>query len=142
MANYTVGNFLTPNNDNIATNFGGGVTEGFTGAGLDYASADAGSFFPTGTHNRNLVFIQPSTNTRGYFVVFDEFSGVGSGNVNLVFHPNAISRTEISHLTEYSTLVYRRFVGDATTGLDFFFATTPSNIDFYRGIIASSSGRA
>jgi len=142
IANYTVGNYLTPNQDNITTNFGSGVAEGFTGYGLDYAAAEAGDFFPVGTHNRSFLLVHPDTNTRGYFVVFDEFSGVGSGNISLAFHPNAISRTEIAPLTEYSTNVFRRFVSDASTGLDFFFATAPSNINFFRGIIASSSGGA
>lgn len=142
MLNYTVGNYLTPNDDGVTTDFGSGVTEGFTGQGLDYVSADSGSFVTTGNHTRNFLLMHPTTNTRGYFVVFDEFSGVGGGNVNLVFHPNAISRTQITPLTEYSVQVFRRFQADVSTGLDFFFATPPSDVEFYRGVIASSSGGA
>lgn len=140
--NYTVGNYLSPNQDSHTTNFGNGLTESFTGNGLDYARGDSGAFFTPGTHNRNFLMVHPSTGSQGYFLVIDDFTGQSTGTLNLVFHPNGLSRTEVTPLTEYTTPIFRRVQADATTGLSLFFGSAPANIQFYPGIIASINGGA
>ena len=82
--------------------------------------------------------IHPADDVNGYFVSFDEFSGVGEGPVHLVWHPSASSRTEVSPLEEYDTGAFRQVLG-TEVGLSFFFGTPPDDIKFERGIIASAS---
>lgn len=140
-------NALVPDQDGHGTKFGSGILEGFTGYGLDYAAgstryqigSETKNFLPDGEQLRSLLLIQPTAATKGYFVVFDELTGVNQGPVHLVFHPNARSRTAITNLTEYEITLGRQVLADASTRLNLFFATPPSAVEFTRGIIASAS---
>jgi hypothetical protein len=140
MLNYMVGdNFLTPNQDGNNSKFGNGIEEGFVGHGLDYASGSYTGFSQTGAkHIRNFIFKHPEAGTRGYFLLFDELTGVSQGPVNLAFHPNASTRQEVTPLTEYTLPIGRRASADASTGLALFFSTAPGSISFHPGIIASA----
>ncbi len=139
MINYSVGtDILNPNPDSQVSKFGTGVQEGFTSNGLDYVSASSGTALNNGMHTRNFLLVHPSSGSHGYFLSFDEFSQLSTTPVHLVFHPNATNRQEVSPLTEFTMLAGRRAYADTSTGLSLYFATQPSNIQFYRGIIATA----
>ncbi len=147
LVNYSVGsNYLEPANDNNPSKFGSGVLEGFTAEKFDYVSASTTdrstgtekSSLSQGEHQRSLIFIHPDNGANGYFISFDEFSDIPQGTVHLAWHPNAESRQVITQNTEFKTTAARKFFADNETGLTFFFGTEPSNIQFYRGIIATA----
>jgi len=93
-------NTLTINGDNHASRLGGGITEGFTSGGLDYAVGSDGPSLSGKSHNRNLNGVQ------GYFVTFDEVSATASDKVNNYLHPaNQTSVLEITALEEYTAQI-------------------------------------
>ena len=146
LVNYTIGDILQPNavNDH-EFEFGGGVREGFTGHGLDYAlgstKADSGGIvtnaLPNGTHDRGFVFVQPEDDANGYFILFDEISEADAGSAHLVFHPNVGRRLVVADRMEYDNPVRQTRAGNDSAGLTLFFGTEPASIQFSRGIIAT-----
>ena len=69
---------------------GGGITEGITGYGLEYASGNSGPSLKNGSHDRNLLFVKPEDNVPGYFVLFDEISVRSTiSQAHLYLHPNS-----------------------------------------------------
>ncbi len=67
-----------------------GITEGFIGTYLDYASGDSGNALNGGHHQRNFMMVHPQTGkNNGYFILFDEISATAPTYAETYFHPNA-----------------------------------------------------
>jgi hypothetical protein len=122
--------FVPPATNDHALKHGAGVVEGFTSAGLDYASGDSGAALPNGQHTRNFLFVQPTAGAHGYWVVFDEVDAITGGvPASVAWHPNAEDRPEaVSSQQEYGFHVgpYQR-TGD-NVKLTVFFGTAPTSL--------------
>ena len=138
LVDYAIGTETNPSttNDHQAK-IGSGITEGFTQNFLDYASGDSGNALPNSQHIRNLIFAHPQDNKNGYFVSFDEFSNIGPGiPVNLAFHPNSNTTSELTANTEYTAPVAPIIQSNNSAGLSLFFATQPSGVTINNGVFA------
>ena len=87
-------NTLTINGENHDSRLGGGITEGFTGNGLDFACGNSGPAFRSENHNRNLIFIHGTNNTNGYFLILDEVEADAGVELKNYLHP--ANQTNIS----------------------------------------------
>jgi hypothetical protein len=133
LIDYVIGDPLLPNtaNDFVLT-YGNGITEGFTGIGLDYASGNSGGALPNGHHQRNFVFVHPHSTIPGYFIVFDEISSTGQ-TAHIVLHPNSATTTPIITNTSYRAPLGPNVFNNPTAGLNIYLATTPQSVDLVDG---------
>lgn len=160
------GNTVLINGENHVSKAGAGITEGFTGGKLDYASGDSGTALSanlTGTpnttanpnpavsnpanagkHIRNFVFVHPQDGKSGYWVTFDEVSFNTAGKpVNTVWHPNSdLNPTVVTANTEYKSSVNRDLVsvGDQKVFLNIFLGTTPASVVVKSSPMRSGAG--
>jgi hypothetical protein len=80
-------NTLTINGENHDSRLGGGIVEGFTFDGFDYASGYSGPALVEASHYRNLILIHAADNLPAYFVVFDEVEANPGYEVRNYLHP-------------------------------------------------------
>lgn len=122
-------NTLTINGANHNSRLGGGIVEGFTATGLDYASGFSGPVFTNTTHYRNLVLVHGSENANAYFVVIDEVQANSGENVRNYLHP--ANQTTVSSIA--SGLEYEASIDHYPTvngvKLTLFYATAPSQVN-------------
>jgi hypothetical protein len=126
-----------------ASKVGGGVVEGFTGALLDYASADDGPALADDVHVRNFVFVHPDAASRPYFVLFDEVTAENGELIVMNLHPNTLSTTGIQTNvvnTEYTATIDAIALVPGNAKLTMFYATPPSTVRHLNGGIASWEG--
>ncbi|NQU54993.1 MAG: hypothetical protein HQ522_20940 [Bacteroidetes bacterium] len=98
-------NTLTINGENHKARIGGGIVEGFTTEGLDYAVGADGLALKE-EHNRNLILVHANDGAKGYSITFDEVIGAGSEKVNNYLHPaNQSSVVETVALAEYTASI-------------------------------------
>ncbi|MCK4752979.1 MAG: DUF5011 domain-containing protein [Planctomycetes bacterium] len=124
--------------DHVAK-WGGGISEGFTSSGFDYASGDSLFALPNGHHQRNLVFVHPDAGVNGYWILFDELDNYGTRQwLGTYFHPNAENMTRISKGKEYESLV--TFNGNKVY-LTIFLGTEPEEVATRTGTLAHMVNR-
>jgi hypothetical protein len=126
---------------------GDGIVEGFVGQNVEYCRG-SGSDAIAGTHLRDLVFIQPSNDVNGYYVVMDHVrTNNVEDNVNVLWHPNSATLNTIKNETEYFSEiemekgntgphVYTK--NDAT--LTTFLGTPPASVEIKRTANQARSG--
>jgi len=129
---------------NHSSRLGGGITEGFTTNGLDYASGNDGPALTDSTHQRNFVFVRPSGGANGYWVLFDEISTTTTyTTAQVLLHPNSKTITTVTANQEYRAaangLVYGYGSGVA---LNMFLATAPASVTIKKGGIAAFDSKS
>lgn len=70
-----------------AARSGGGLAEGFTSAGFDYACGDAGAALGSAAFQRSLVFVHPIAGADGYVVTLDEVEAEPGQRIHHYLHP-------------------------------------------------------
>jgi hypothetical protein len=117
---------------------GYGIIEGFVTGSLDYASGDSGEVLPNGKHIRNFVFVHPQGGLPGYFLLFDEVTGIpGSKQANVILHPNSDKVTTIKSGQEYDFQVSPKTYSSNKVGLTIFQGTPPESVNIKEGALAS-----
>jgi len=122
-------NTLTINGENHNSRLGGGIVEGFTSEGLDYASGYSGPALTDANHFRNLVLVHGTENTHGYFIISDEVEADAGAEVKNYLHPaNQTTISTISANTEYEAVIDHQ---PTITGakLIIFYGTTPTHVN-------------
>jgi hypothetical protein len=122
-------NTLTINGDNHDSRLGGGIIEGFTSRGLDFAVGSDGPSLSSRTHNRNLILVHADNGVQGYFVTFDEVSATAGDKVHNYLHPaNQTSVLEVTALEEYTAIIdhYPTVRG---TAVSFYYVTQPDEVN-------------
>ncbi len=110
-----------------AGNRGGGVTEGFVGGLLDYASANDGPAISNGNHQRSLVMVHPQDGANGYFVVMDEvFANNSSHAIDIRWRPDSEVYATVASGENYKYTINRYSGHDVFA--NFFLATPPSSV--------------
>ncbi|WP_297089329.1 hypothetical protein [uncultured Draconibacterium sp.] len=112
-----------------------GIVEGFTGEDVEYFRA-SNSTSIKGEHLRDVLFIQPSNNANGYYVVTDHVTTENKGDsVNVVWHPNTAKTQVIQDKTAYFSKIKREdgdvgpvLFGENTPVLKTFLGTPPHSV--------------
>lgn len=122
-------NTLTINGENHNSRLGGGITEGFTSAGLDFAVGSDGPSLAFGTHSRNLILVHTNNGVKGYFITFDEVSTTAGNKVHNYLHPaNQTSVVEVSALEEYTAKI-DHYPSVSGTSASFYYVTPPVEVN-------------
>ena len=122
-------NTLTINGENHNAFTGAGIVEGFTADGLDYAVGEDGDAIRFKDHSRNLIFIQTTNDTSGYFVVFDQVNAESGDKIKNYLHPasqNNITTTE--KLAEYTAPI-DHYPTTAAGKVTFYYVTAPDAVN-------------
>ena len=122
-------NTLTINGDNHDSRLGGGITEGFTSTGLDFAVGSDGPSLSSETHSRNLILVHANNGVKGYFVIFDEVSAKAGDRVNNYLHPaNETSVLEVTALEEYTAKI-DHYPTVSGTSVSFYYVSPPVEVN-------------
>lgn len=122
-------NTLTINGENHSLKVGGGIVEGFTAEGFDYAVGSSGKALGTATHLRNLMLVHGNDNANAYFLVFDEVVASSDAKVKNYLHPaNQTTVDEISDLQEYTAKIDHYPTVNGTSG-SFYYVTPPTEVN-------------
>jgi len=121
-------NTLTINGENHKARVGGGIVEGFTSEGFDFAVGSAGSALSE-KHNRDLILVHSGDDAKGYFVLFDEVQASVGDQVKNYLHPaNQTTISEITSKEEYTAAIdHYPTVNGAK--LIFYYVTPPEEIN-------------
>jgi len=115
---------------------GGGITEGFTCEGFDYASGSSGPALADGHHQRNFCMVHPREGTLGYFILFDEVTTKKAADVvHLVLHPYADNMKTILENSQYDAKIGPFDPPGDDVHLMIFFGTEPDVVQVRRGVV-------
>lgn len=122
-------NTLTINGENHQTRVGGGIVEGFTCEGLDFAIGDDGSALNNSIHLRNLILVQTMDGIPGYFVVYDEIAAIQGDKVKNYLHP--ANQTVVSEEIENTlfTANIDHYPTVSGTRVHFYYLTPPDKVN-------------
>ncbi|MFB9057360.1 hypothetical protein ACFFU9_11480 [Mariniflexile ostreae] len=128
---------------------GNGIVEGFVGQNIEYFRGSSSEAI-SGTHLRDVVFVQPSNGVNGYYVVMDHVTtDTVEDNVNVVWHPNAATLNTIQNTTEYFSEIKiekgntgPRLYSDNNVTLTTFLGTTPASVELKKTANQDRSGFA
>ena len=82
-------NTLTINGENHNSFTGGGIIDGFTSEGIDYARGDDRDAIRFTSHYRDLILVHTTSSTPGYFIVNDRIEASNiSDKIKIYFHPS------------------------------------------------------
>lgn len=123
---------------------GNGISEGFVGHALEYASGDSGGALGDVRHQRNLLFVRPqSGRANGYFVLMDEVTTATPGETfQVLLHPNATNDpATVADRMEYRFPVSAVVQKPGTAAkMTVFMGTEPDSVAFRTGYFGSGSG--
>jgi hypothetical protein len=120
---------------------GDGITEGLTGQEVEYFRGLSTTAIE-GTHNRDVLFVQPSRGANGYYLVMDHVSTNNAGDtVNIAWHPNSGVLNTIESETHYFSEIKKetgadgpRMYTENKAELTTFLATPPASVEIKRTV--------
>ena len=126
---------------------GDGIIEGIVGQDVEYCRGCSSNSI-AGTHFRDIIFVQPSNDVNGYYLVIDHVKTDNiKDNVNIVWHPNAATVNTIQNSTEYFSeiKIEKRDMGPHLYSknratLTTFLGTPPASVKIKRTANQASSG--
>lgn len=131
-------NTLTIAGRDHAEKVGGGIQEGLTARGFDYAAAASGPALSNGTHTRSLVLVHGAPALPGYFVLFDEVAAAPSGaEVRIALHPDSDALATVVARTRYEATIGP--VGDEVFAT-LFLGTEPASASVLDGGLCAFDG--
>ena len=122
-------NTLTINGENHNGFTGDGIVEGFTADGLDYAKGEDGDAIRFKDHSRNMILIQTTADTNGYFIIFDQVKADPGDKIKNYLHPASQNNVTITeNLREYTAPIdhYRSVAAGMIT---FYYVTAPEAVN-------------
>jgi hypothetical protein len=132
------GNTVTIDGVDHVSKSGAGLSGGFFGLGVDYASAHSGAALPNGAHERSLVLVHAQDGKPGYAVLFDEVQGSGAKAAQVMLHPMSAEASTIADRLEYRFRVSKLSGHDVF--LSIFLGTEPSSVAIKDGAICTTAG--
>ena len=122
-------NTLTINGNNHASRLGGGITGGFTTAGLDFAVGSDGPSLSNKSHERSFILVHTTDDAWGYFITFDKVSATAGNKVHNFLHPaNQTSVVGVSALEEYTAKI-DHYPSVSGTSLSFYLVSPPAEVN-------------
>ena len=116
----------------------GGVVEGLTAPGFDYAAATSGPALRNATHVRSLWMVHGQPERPGYFVLLDEVAADAPGVVDVNLHPDSAQETVLAANREYQWTV--RHFGTRDVHVNLFLATPPASVEVLDGGLCAFDG--
>ena len=117
---------------------GAGVTRGFTGAPVEFATGDSGNALHRGIHLRSLVHIKARTDAGGYWFLHDKMhQAQGARDATLIFRPHATGIKTIADKEAYGFRINKHTRSHTGAGATMFFATVPTSVNTAPGAFLS-----
>ncbi|MDN3666965.1 hypothetical protein QWY92_16335 [Algibacter miyuki] len=148
-SNSEAGNNLMIGGKRHSSKVGDGITEGIVGEGIEYFRGSSSEAIE-GTHFRDVVFMQPSNDVNGYYVVMDHVkTDKAEDNVNVVWHPNSAILNTVKNATEYFSEIKiekghvgPRLYSENKATLTTFLGTKPASVEVKKTVNQDRSGYA
>ena len=130
-------NTLTINGENHNAFTGGGITDGFTSEGIDYARGDDRDAIRFTSHYRDLILVHTTPSTPGYFIVNDKIEASNNSDiVKIYFHPSSEKEVNITEVKREYTAPIDHKPSIPLTKATFYYLTPPNEVNIEKSISA------
>ena len=130
-------NTLTINGENHNSFTGGGITDGFTSEGIDYARGDDRDAIRFTSHHRDLILVHTTSFTPGYFIVNDRIEASNiSDKIKIYFHPSSEKEVNITEAKREYTAPIDHKASIPLTKATFYYLTPPNEVNIEKSISA------
>ena len=130
-------NTLTINGENHNAFTGGGITDGFTSEGIDYARGDDRDAIRFTSHYRDLILVHTTPSTPGYFIVNDKIEASNNSDiVKIYFHPSSEKEVNITEAKREYTAPIDHKPSIPLTKVTFYYLTPPNEVNIEKSISA------
>ena len=130
-------NTLTINGENHNAFTGGGITDGFTSEGIDYARGDDRDAIRFTSHYRDLILVHTTPSTPGYFIVNDKIEASNNSDiVKIYFHPSSEKEVIITEVKREYTAPIDHKPSIPLTKATFYYLTPPNDVNIEKSISA------
>ena len=130
-------NTLTINGENHNAFTGGGITDGFTSEGIDYARGDDRDAIRFTSHYRDLILVHTTPSTPGYFIVNDKIEASNNSDiVKIYFHPSSEKEVNITEAKREYTAPIDHKPSIPLTKVTFYYLTPPNDVNIEKSISA------
>ena len=130
-------NTLTINGENHNAFTGGGITDGFTSEGIDYARGDDRDAIRFTSHYRDLILVHTTPSTPGYFIVNDKIEVSNNSDiVKIYFHPSSEKEVNITEAKREYTAPIDHKPSIPLTKVTFYYLTPPNDVNIEKSISA------
>ena len=130
-------NTLTINGENHNSFTGGGITDGFTSEGIDYARGDDRDAIRFTSHYRDLILVHTTSSTPGYFIVNDRIEASNiSDKIKIYFHPSSEKEVNITEAKREYTAPIDHKASIPLTKATFYYLTPPNEVNIEKSISA------
>ena len=130
-------NTLTINGENHNAFTGGGITDGFTSEGIDYARGDDRDAIRFTSHYRDLILVHTTPSTPGYFIVNDKIEASNNSDiVKIYFHPSSEKEVNITEVKREYTAPIDHKPSIPLTKATFYYLTPPNDVNIEKSISA------
>ena len=130
-------NTLTINGENHNAFTGGGITDGFTSEGIDYARGDDRDAIRFTSHYRDLILVHTTPSTPGYFIVNDKIEVSNNSDiVKIYFHPSSEKEVNITEAKREYTAPIDHKPSIPLTKVTFYYLTPPNEVNIEKSISA------
>ncbi len=130
-------NTLTINGENHNAFTGGGITDGFTSEGIDYARGDDRDAIRFTSHYRDLILVHTTPSTLGYFIVNDKIEVSNNSDVvKIYFHPSSEKEVNITEAKREYTAPIDHKPSIPLTKVTFYYLTPPNDVNIEKSISA------
>lgn len=130
-------NTLTINGENHNAFTGGGITDGFTSEGIDYARGDDRDAIRFTSHYRDLILVHTTPSTPGYFIVNDKIEASNNSDIiKIYFHPSSEKEVNITEVKREYTAPIDHKPSIPLTKATFYYLTPPNEVNIEKSISA------
>ena len=130
-------NTLTINGENHNSFTGGGIIDGFTSEGIDYARGDDRDAIRFTSHYRDLILVHTTPSTPGYFIVNDKIEVSNNSDiVKIYFHPSSEKEVNITEAKREYTAPIDHKPSIPLTKVTFYYLTPPNDVNIEKSISA------
>jgi len=130
-------NTLTINGENHNAFTGGGITDGFTSEGIDYARGDDRDAIRFTSHYRDLILVHTTPTTPGYFIVNDKIEASNNSDiVKIYFHPSSEKEVNVNEVKREYTAPIDHKPSIPLTKATFYYLTPPNDVNIEKSISA------
>ena len=131
-------NNITINGENHNSFTGGGIIDGFTSEGIDYARGDDRDAIRFArSHYRDLILVHTTSSTPGYFIVNDRIEASNiSDKIKIYFHPSSEKEVNITEAKREYTAPIDHKASIPLTKATFYYITPPNEVNIEKSISA------
>lgn len=125
----SMNNTLTINGESHNKKIGGGLVEGLTSHGFDYAVGDAGPALGNDAFRRSLILVHGTDTLGGYFLTLDEVDADPGESVHHHLHLASTDPAEVVADKRHFRAAINHHADVEGVSMDVFFAGDPSSVE-------------